>query len=73
MERRKKGSGQITYVSDDSRKSKWKASVSDDHGKRIVRYFKTEREAKAFLREVNSDSSKLKSLKESGVTFDAFS
>ena len=73
MERRKKGSGQITYVSESSRKSKWKATVSDSRGKRITRYFKTEKEAKAFLRDVNSDATTLKSLIDSGVTFNAFS
>lgn len=73
MERRKKGSGQITYVDEPSRKSKWKATVTDDRGKKKTRYFKTEKDAKAFLREVNSDASKLKSLMETGVTFNAFS
>lgn len=73
MERRKKGSGQITYVNESSRKSKWKATVSDSRGKRITRYFKTEKEAKAFLRNVNSDATTLKSLIDSGVTFNAFS
>lgn len=73
MERRKKGSGQITYVSESSRKSKWKATVTDTRGKRITRYFKTEKEAKAFLRDVNSDATTLKSLIDSGVTFNAFS
>ena len=73
MERRKKGSGQITYVSESSRKSKWKATVTDTRGKRITRYFKTEKEAKAFLRDVNSDAATLKSLIDSGVTFNAFS
>lgn len=73
MERRKKGSGQITYVSESSRKSKWKATVTDTRGKRITRYFKTEKEAKSFLRDVNSDAATLKSLIDSGVTFSAFS
>lgn len=36
-------------------------------------FFKTEKEAKAFLREVNADANKLKSLIETGVTFEAFS
>lgn len=71
MERRKKGSGQITYVPD--RKSPWRASVVDGQGKQKSRFFKTEKEAKAFLREVNADASKLKSLVEAGVTFEAFS
>ena len=73
MERRKKGSGQITYVDEPSRKSKWKATVLDSRGKQKTRYFKTEKEAKAFLREVNADANKLKALMESGVTFTAFS
>ena len=73
MERRKKGSGQITYVDEPSRKSKWKATVLDSRGKQKTRYFKTEKEAKAFLREVNADANKLKALMESGVTFAAFS
>ena len=73
MERRKKGSGQITYVDEPSRKSKWKATVLDSRGKQKTRYFKTEKEAKAFLREVNADANKLKALTESGVTFAAFS
>lgn len=71
MERRKKGSGQITYVPD--RKSPWRASVMDSKGKQKSRFFKTEKEAKAFLREVNADANKLKSLLETGVTFQAFS
>ena len=73
MERRKKGSGQITYVDEPSRKSKWKATVLDSRGKQKTRYFKTEKEAKAFLREVNADANKLKALMESGATFAAFS
>ena len=71
MQRRKKGSGQITYVP--NRKSPWRASVVDGQGKQKSRFFKTEKEAKAFLREVNADASKFKSLVETGVTFDAFS
>lgn len=71
MERRKKGSGQIVYI--ESRKSPWRATVSDSRGKQKSRFFKTEKEARAFLREVNSDANKLKALTESGVTFSAFS
>ena len=71
MERRKKGSGRITYIED--RKSPWRAVVTDSRGKQKTRFFKTEKEAKAFLREVNADASKLKSLMETGVTFAAFS
>lgn len=71
MERRKKGSGQIAYV--ENRKSPWRATVTDFFGKQKSRFFKTEKEAKAFLREMNSDASKLKALTESGVTFAAFS
>ncbi len=71
MDRRKKGSGQITYVPD--RKSPWRASVTDKSGKQKSRFFKTEKEAKAFLREVNADANKLKALIETGVTFRAFS
>lgn len=72
MERRKKGSGQITYVDEPTRKAKWKATIADSRGKRKTRYFKTEKEAKAFLRELNADANKLKALTESGVTFSAF-
>lgn len=72
MERRKKGSGQITYVDEPTRKAKWKATITDSRGKRKTRYFKTEKEAKAFLRELNADANKLKALTESGVTFSAF-
>ncbi len=71
MDRRKKGSGQITYV--DGRKSPWRASIKDSKGKQKSRFFKTEKEAKAFLREVNADANKLKSLLDAGVTFRAFS
>jgi len=71
MDRRKKGSGQITYVS--GRKSPWRACVIDSTGKQKSRFFKTEKEAKAFLREVNADANKLKTLLETGVTFSAFS
>lgn len=70
MERRKKGSGQITYVPD--RKSPWRASVTDKSGRQKARFFKTEKEAKAFLRDVNADANKLKALIETGVTFRAF-
>lgn len=73
MERRKKGSGRITFVDDPTRKSPWRAVVTDNSGKTKTRFFKTEKEAKAFLREVNSDSNKLKALMETGVTFAAFS
>lgn len=72
MERRKKGSGQITYVDEPTRKAKWKATITDSRGKRKTRYFKTEKEAKSFLRELNADANKLKALTESGVTFSAF-
>ena len=71
MERRKKGSGRITYVED--RKSPWRATVTDGRGKQKTRFFKTEKEAKAFLRDINADASKLKALTESGVTFATFS
>ncbi len=71
MDRRKKGSGQITRV--EGRKSPWRASIVDGNGKRRYRFFKTEKEAKAFLREVNADANKLKTLLETGVTFQAFS
>ena len=70
MERRKKGSGQITHVP--GRKSPWRASVVDSTGKQKSRFFKTEKEAKAFLRDVNADANKLKSLMETGVSFQAF-
>lgn len=72
MERRKKGSGQITYVDEPTRKSKWKATVTDSRGKRKTRYFKTEKEARGFLRDVNSNANKLKAIMDSGVTFSAF-
>ena len=45
----------------------------DSTGKQKSRFFKTEKEAKAFLREVNADANKLKTLLETGVTFSAFS
>ena len=70
MERRKKGSGQLTFV--EGRKSPWRAVVTDLRGKKKTRFFKTEKEAKAFLREVNADENKLKSFMETGVTFSAF-
>lgn len=72
MDRRKKGSGQITKVDEPTRKAKWKATITDNMGRRKTRYFKTEKEAKAFLRELNADTNKLKALTESGVTFSAF-
>ena len=37
MERRKKGSGRITYVED--RKSPWRATVTDGRGKQKTRFF----------------------------------
>lgn len=72
MERRKKGSGQITHVDEPTRKKKWKATIKDSTGKSKSRYFKTEKEAKAFLRELNADANKLKALTEKGVTFSVF-
>lgn len=71
MERRKKGSGQITYVDEPTRKSKWKASVTINNKKK-TKYFKTEKEAKAFLRELNSNENKKKALIETGISFSAF-
>ena len=70
MERRKKGSGQITYV--EGRKSPWRASITDSTGKQKSRFFKTEKEARAFLREINADVNKMKALLETGVSFGAF-
>jgi integrase len=70
MDRRKKGSGQITRV--EGRKSPWRASVVDSTGRQKSKFFKTEKEAKAFLRGINADASKLKTLMETGVTFRAF-
>lgn len=72
MERRKKGSGQITFVDEPTRKSKWKATATDSRGKRKTRYFKTEKEAKAFLRDINASANKLKALMESNITFSSF-
>ena len=43
MDRRKKGSGQITHVP--GRKSPWRASVVDSAGKQKSRFFKTEKES----------------------------
>ena len=71
MERRKKGSGQITRV--EGRKSPWRASVVDSTGRQKSKFFKTEKEAKTFLREINADANKLKALLETGVSFRAFS
>ena len=65
MERRKKGSGQITRV--EGRKSPWRASVVDSTGRQKSKFFKTEKEAKTFLREINADANKLKALLETGV------
>jgi len=70
MDRRKKGSGQITKVP--GRKSPWRAAIVDSSGKQKTRFFKTEKEAKAFLREINADENRLKALLETGVTFGAF-
>ena len=70
MDRRKKGSGQITRV--EGRKSPWRASVVDSTERQKSKFFKTEKEAKDFLREINADASKLKTLMETGVTFRAF-
>jgi integrase len=46
--------------------------VTDRSGKQRARFFKTEKEAKAFLREVNADANKRKALIETGVTLRAF-
>ena len=45
----------------------------DSTGKQKSRFFKTDKEAKAFLREVNADANKLKSLLETGVSLRTFS
>ncbi len=73
MSRRKKGTGEILRVDDPNRKSPWRATFTDNLGKKRSRFFKTEKEAKAFLRDLNADSRKLKALTQSGVTFNAFS
>lgn len=73
MARREKGSGQVSYMDNPNRKSHWRAVVTDSRGKQKTRFFKTEREARAFLREVNADEKKLKAIMESGVTYAAFS
>lgn len=70
-DRRKKGSGQITEIP--GRKSPFRASVVDSHGKQKSRFFKTREEAQAFLRDINANAKKLKSLIEKGVTYEAFS
>lgn len=54
MERRKKGRGQVTNVP--GRKSPRRACVIDSTEKQKPRFFKTEKEAKAFLREVDADA-----------------
>ena len=73
MDRRKAGSGQITRVDDKTRKSPWRATVTDELGRQKNRFFKTEKEAKAFLRDLNADEKKLKTLMQKGVTYTAFS
>ena len=45
----------------------------DSTGKQKSRFFITEKETKAFLREVNADANKLKTLLDTGVSFSAFS
>ena len=73
MDRRKKGSGQVTYVEGGNRTARWRASVTDELGRQKNRFFKTEKEAKAFLRDLNADEKKLKTLMQKGVTYTAFS
>ena len=56
MERRKRGTGQITQVKDPIRKKQWKATIIDERtGKTKNKYFETEKEAKAYLRELNAN------------------
>lgn len=72
MERRKKGSGQISFIDEDGRKLKWRARITNEKGKIVTRFFKTEKEAKAFLKDVNANEKKLKSIMEKGITFSEF-
>ena len=53
MDRRKKGSGQITHVP--GRKSPWRASVVDSAGKQKSRFFKTEKEAQEYCDKMNQE------------------
>ena len=72
MERRRKGSGQISFIDEDGRKLKWRARITNDKGKIVTRFFRTEKEAKAFLKEMNANEKKLKSIMEKGITFSEF-
>lgn len=66
MERRKKGSGRITYVED--RKSPWRGNRQRRSGQAENAVLQNGKGGEAFLRDINADASKLKALTESGVT-----
>lgn len=71
MERRKKGSGQVTYVDEETRKKKWKATIRIN-GKAKTKYFKTEAEAEKYLKGISSDNKKLHDLIDAGVRLSDF-
>ena len=69
MSRRKKGSGQITKV--EGRKSPWRITYHDAMGKSHSKFFKTEKEAKSFLADLNADKNAQKAFLTKGVPFAA--
>jgi len=69
MSRRKKGSGQITKV--EGRKSPWRAAYADAMGKHHYKFFKTEKEAKSFLADLNANSNAQKAFISKGAPFSA--
>lgn len=72
MGRRIKGTGRVTRVYDETHKMRpWRAYLKKDH-KTITRYFKSKKEAEAFLREESKRESFRDELIKDGVTFDAF-
>lgn len=71
-DRRKKGTGTVTYDDKNpNRKSKWRAHIKLN-GKAITRFFPTEREARAFLRDIVADNDKAKEFAKSGVKYGAY-
>lgn len=70
--RRKKGTGTVIYDdTNPNRKSKWRAHIRLN-GKPITRFFPTEREAKAFLRDIVANDGKAKEIIKNGVNYGAY-
>ena len=71
-DRRKKGTGTVTYDnSNPNRKSKWRAHIKLN-GKSVTHFYPTEREAKAFLRDFVAKNGKAEKFAKSSVKYGAY-